>query len=98
VLTGVLFGIYHLDVWRLVPTGILGVMLSLIALRSGSILPAMLTHFINNASLVVLARLDLDRAASALGPARKAALFLVACLVLACGALLVRRSPGKGVV
>jgi len=93
VLTGVLFGLYHVDVWRLLPTGILGVTLSLIALRSGSIVPAMVTHFINNACLVTLAQLGVDRAAAALTRPAKAALFLGGCLVLACGALLVRRSP-----
>ena len=42
VLTGVLFGLFHLDLWRLLPTAILGVGLSLIALETGSIVPSML--------------------------------------------------------
>src|SRR6185436_15251290 len=49
VITGALFGLYHVDIWRLAPTGLLGVVLSLVALECDSILPAMLTHFINNA-------------------------------------------------
>src|SRR6185295_16988243 len=37
LLTGALFGLMHGDVWRFVPTSILGVLLSWIALASGSI-------------------------------------------------------------
>ena len=33
ILTGLLFGLYHGDVWRFLPTAVLGVMLSAIALR-----------------------------------------------------------------
>ena len=57
ILTGLLFGIFHLDVWRLLPTALLGVVLSGIALASDSIVPAMVAHFVNNACLIVLARL-----------------------------------------
>ncbi len=60
ILTGLLFGIYHLDPWRLLPTAILGVALSGIALASGSIIPSMVAHFANNACLIVLARLHAD--------------------------------------
>ena len=56
VLTGLLFGLFHGDVWRFVPTALLGVGLSAIALASDSIVPAMVAHFVNNACLLVLAR------------------------------------------
>jgi sodium transport system permease protein len=92
VLTGALFGLFHVDLWRLIPTGLLGVALSLVALRSGSILPSMLTHFINNACLVTLAWVGADSAAAHWSRPAKATLFVAACLVLAAGALLVRRS------
>jgi membrane protease YdiL (CAAX protease family) len=60
-MTGLLFGIFHLDFARVLPASLLGVLLSLIALRSGSILPAMLAHFLNNSILVVLAYYRLDQ-------------------------------------
>jgi len=60
VLTGVLFGLFHLDLYRLLPATILGTLLGFIVLASGSILPAMLAHFCNNALLVVLAYARLD--------------------------------------
>jgi sodium transport system permease protein len=60
LLTGLLFGLFHLDVARILPASLLGVLLSFIALESGSILPAMLAHFTNNAILVVLSYYRLD--------------------------------------
>jgi sodium transport system permease protein len=64
ILTGLLFGIYHLDAWRLIPTALLGVALSGIALAADSIIPAMAAHFTNNACLILLARLHADETAS----------------------------------
>jgi len=66
-LTGLLFGVFHLELSRILPTALLGILLSLVALESGSILPAMLAHFLNNASLVVLATLRVDEKLAAIG-------------------------------
>ena len=38
------FALVHASVYRLLPTGILGALLALIALRSRSVLPAMILH------------------------------------------------------
>ncbi|HET6147142.1 MAG TPA: ABC transporter permease subunit/CPBP intramembrane protease [Polyangia bacterium] len=92
-LTGLLFGLFHFDLWRLVPTGLLGVLLSLIAWRAGSIVPSMLAHAINNGCLVMLAQLGLDERAETLGTAAEVALFATAVAVLATGAALVATSP-----
>jgi sodium transport system permease protein len=64
ILTGLLFGIYHVDAWRLLPTALLGVALSGIALAADSIVPSMVAHFTNNACLILLARLHADDTAS----------------------------------
>jgi sodium transport system permease protein len=96
VLTGLLFGLYHVDLWRLLPTGLLGVTLSLIALRSDSIVPAMVTHFMNNACLLTLDRLGATRPGKDLHGRTEVALFAAAAVVFAAGALLVRRG-GRGV-
>ena len=61
VITAALFGLFHLDVYRLIPTTILGILLSFIALESGSIVPAMLAHFCNNAMLITLSSSGLDK-------------------------------------
>jgi membrane protease YdiL (CAAX protease family) len=60
LLTGILFGIFHGDIWRFVPSAVLGVGLSAIALASDSIVPAMVAHFVNNACLLVLVHRGLD--------------------------------------
>jgi sodium transport system permease protein len=91
ILTGLLFGIYHLDPWRLVPTAILGVALSGIALASDSIIPAMVAHFVNNACLILLARLHADDT-DGLATTTKLLLGTLGAVVLAVGIWLVRRS------
>ncbi|MFZ5827569.1 MAG: CPBP family intramembrane glutamic endopeptidase [Bacillota bacterium] len=47
-LTGILFGALHLSLIRLLPLALLGVVWSMVAQRSGSILPAMIAHLMNN--------------------------------------------------
>jgi sodium transport system permease protein len=96
-LTGLLFGLFHFDLWRLLPTGLLGLMLSMIALRSGSILPAMLAHAVNNGCLVALAQLGLDERATALGTAVQVAIFAGATALLALGIWLIVTSTPRPV-
>ena len=91
ILTGLLFGIFHLDPWRLLPTAILGVALSGIALASDSIIPAMVAHFVNNACLILLARLHADDT-DALPTSTKLLLGTLGAVVLLIGFGLIRRS------
>ena len=66
-------------------------MLGFIAWRSGSLGPAILAHFINNAVLVSLGTAGLDRRLDALGtPAQVGLLVGAAALVLSGGAILLR--------
>jgi sodium transport system permease protein len=90
VLTGVLFGLFHANLYQLVPATLLGIVLSLIALRSGSILPSMLTHFINNACIATLAYVGLDKADEQMSRPAQAAVFIGALAVLGAGAALLR--------
>jgi sodium transport system permease protein len=91
ILTGLLFGIYHVDAWRLIPTALLGVALSGIALAADSIIPAMAAHFTNNACLILLARLHADDT-SGLSRTAKIAWGLCGAAVFAIGATLVARA------
>jgi sodium transport system permease protein len=93
-LTGVFFGLFHFDVWRFLPTGLLGVMLSLIALRARSIIPSMLAHAVNNGCLVALAQLGLDERINASRTGVQVAIFLGSTVVLAAGGALVATAPG----
>jgi len=46
---GGIFGLFHVDLFRLIPTAYLGVIFAAVVLLTGSIFPAMLWHFGNNA-------------------------------------------------
>lgn len=48
ILTGLLFGALHLSLVRLVPLALLGMLWALAVQRSGSILPGMVMHLLNN--------------------------------------------------
>jgi sodium transport system permease protein len=49
LVTGAIFGFFHTSLFRIVPTGFLGVLLAAVTLLTGSIFPAMLWHALNNA-------------------------------------------------
>jgi len=54
---GAIFGLFHVDLWRILPTAYLGVLLTAVVLLTGSIYPAMLWHALNNAAALVPAEL-----------------------------------------
>jgi membrane protease YdiL (CAAX protease family) len=54
IFTGVLFASMHLTLLRFAPLAILGTVLSLAVLRTGSILPGVIGHFLHNAIALVL--------------------------------------------
>lgn len=53
-IVAVLFGLYHMSLVKLIPTGLLGFVLCYVAYRTDSIYPAMLMHFLNNAFSVLI--------------------------------------------
>lgn len=48
LVVGLIFGLFHVSLFRIVPTAFLGVLLTGVVLLSGSIFPAMLWHGLNN--------------------------------------------------
>jgi sodium transport system permease protein len=92
LVTGLLFGVLHGDVWRLVPTTLLGMLLSWVALATGSIVPSMLIHACNNAALVTLGYFGWDEAADKLPPSADLLAFGVAAVMFATGVILVARN------
>src|SRR5207244_12736856 len=46
---GVIFGLFHMTLYRIAPTAALGMILTAIALMTGSVFPGMLLHAGNNA-------------------------------------------------
>ena len=60
LLVGVAFGAFHFSLQRLLPTATIGCVLTWVALRTGSILPCMLLHFVNNALALLLEPVHID--------------------------------------
>ena len=64
-LAGLLFGIYHLDPLQALPLSMLGGYLAYLTWRTGSLWPAIIAHFANNAFAVVTTELGDAQAAEA---------------------------------
>jgi uncharacterized protein len=77
VLTGVIFGLSHLNPFDVVPLVVLGVYLGFVVYRSGSIINSMSVHFFNNFIACAVVYLHLDPDFIALHPAGKAPTSLV---------------------
>lgn len=56
VASALAFSLYHMQLVQMVATFPLGVALAIIAVRSDSIAPGMLTHFLNNALVIAMSR------------------------------------------
>jgi sodium transport system permease protein len=54
LVVGLVFGFFHVALFRIVPTAFLGVLFAVITVLTGSIFPAMLWHVLHNASSVLL--------------------------------------------
>jgi sodium transport system permease protein len=90
-ITGLLFGLFHLSVWRLLPTAVLGFALSMIALSADSIVPAMIAHFANNACIIALAVASSGHEDGAMSTKVRLALVGVGAAGLSAGAALLAR-------
>jgi sodium transport system permease protein len=49
IVVGVIFGLFHFTLFRIGPTAFLGILLTIIAMLTGSVFPGMLLHILNNA-------------------------------------------------
>jgi len=57
LVVGAVFGMFHVSLFRLVPTAWLGMVMAGVVLLTGSIYPSMLWHFLNNAIALVPAQM-----------------------------------------
>ena len=60
LLTALLFGVFHMSLERVLPTAGLGVVLGVLAWRSGSLLPGVVFHALHNGLSVLLARYEVE--------------------------------------
>lgn len=56
---GVIFGLFHLDIYRFLPTAVMGLSLTYVMVETKNMIYPMLFHFINNALSVFLTALSL---------------------------------------
>jgi uncharacterized protein len=56
LITGIIFGFYHLRLSQVIPLATIGILLGWITVKSGSLIPAMVAHFVNNAFSVLLVK------------------------------------------
>ena len=54
IVSALLFAALHQSPFRFLPQAVLGAMLAILTLRSGSVVPAMVVHFLHNGTLVVI--------------------------------------------
>jgi len=78
IAVGLIFGMFHMTLFRIAPTAVLGMVLTGIALMTGSIFPGMLLHMGNNAWGVWTEQHGFDL--GALGPWQSAALLAIFAL------------------
>ena len=57
MVVGLIFGLFHVALFRLLPTAYMGTVLAAVTLLTGSIFPAIVWHALNNASALVPAAL-----------------------------------------
>lgn len=55
ILSGLLFGLYHIRLTQVIPLAVIGMLLAWIVWKSDSIFPAMAGHFVNNGGSVIAA-------------------------------------------
>ncbi len=55
IVSGVLFGMYHVQLTNLLPLAAIGILLGFVTWTSGSLYPAMVAHLINNGGSVLVA-------------------------------------------
>ncbi len=60
LVVGLLFGLFHMSVFRIAPTAVLGVLLTALAIWTGSIVPSMLVHILNNSAAILMGKYHLE--------------------------------------
>lgn len=96
LLVSLLFGIFHWNLDRLLPTATLGLLLGFAAWRSDSLWPPILLHGVNNGILVTLAISGQDQAFERLEGAGPVAALTGGGVAVLLGLYLLLRAPSPG--
>lgn len=97
LISGALFSLYHGNPEQTVYQFICGAVFALITLRSGSILPSMTAHFVNNAAILILMRAGAEDFATffPFGVYLALVIFSAVCLILGLVYLIVFEKRGN---
>ncbi len=88
VASAVFFALFHLFPERWGPTFLMGLLLAIVTLRSGSLLPAIVVHALNNTTLVLAPRLEGTFLVAGFDPdARGHAIVVALAIVIVAGVL-----------
>lgn len=60
IISGAIFGLYHLRLTQVIPLATIGMVLAWVTIKSGSLIPAIVGHFVNNAGSVIAAHMRPD--------------------------------------
>ena len=60
LITGALFGVFHMSIFRVGPTAVLGVVLTALAVWTESIVPSMIVHILNNSAAILMGKYHLE--------------------------------------
>lgn len=88
VFSGLLFGLFHLQLPNLLPLSALGVLLAIVTWASNSLWPAILAHLINNAGGVLLAKFFPDTLFTEMSAETMPPIWMVALSVIFSGILI----------
>ena len=91
------FGAFHFSLYKFFPTAALGLGFSLLAVRSGSIVPSVIAHALNNALVLALVRAGFEDELPSGGTATTALLLIAGALALMGGLWIAGRPSGSGV-
>ncbi|MBN2731172.1 MAG: CPBP family intramembrane metalloprotease [Balneolaceae bacterium] len=88
VISGIIFGMFHLQLANVLPLASIGILLAFMTWISQSLYPAMLAHFVNNGASVLVGKYYPETAFSELSPETMPPLWLVAVSVVVSGYLI----------
>lgn len=86
VASGILFGLFHLDPYRLVPVTVLGMLMMYVVEITGSVVAGIVYHFVNNGVVFLVAVLAAERPQA--GADLPSVPQVVFALLLTCGGIL----------
>lgn len=88
LISGLLFGLYHVQLTNLLPLATIGIILGFVTWTSESIYPAMLAHFINNGGSVLVGSYYPDTAFAEMTPETMPPIWAVVLSVIISGYLI----------